>query len=160
MKKLSLIYLLVIFFGSCTINKHLDPTLLPAITNTGANTFGCLVDNWVVVGGRYYDIGFYGDGGSINFYYYELSNYIDVRVKIDEEPNRYFEFRINNVIKDAPLPQKCTFENARISGISLDVSGDVTVTYLNDSAQIISGTFFGTRITEGRFDVNYRQINF
>ena len=30
-----------------------DPTLMPPATQTGANTFGCLIDGWVYTGQRY-----------------------------------------------------------------------------------------------------------
>ena len=30
-----------------------DPTIMPPATQTGANTFGCLIDGWVYTGQRY-----------------------------------------------------------------------------------------------------------
>lgn len=30
-----------------------DPTLMPPATQTGANTFGCLIDGWIYTGQRY-----------------------------------------------------------------------------------------------------------
>ena len=168
MKKTFYIFLCLVamIFSGCRVDKNIDPTIMPAITNTGENTFGCLVNGWVTVGGRYYDVWtLWGDTRSIAFDYYESSNYVDVCVKIDETPDQYLKFRINNVATDVFLPHNCTFENAilsdsRYSGseILIENSGNVTITTFNDadSIKIISGIFYGNKITEGRFDVHYR----
>jgi len=156
-----------IVFSGCKTDRRIDPSVMPPITETGEHTFGCLIDGWVYIGGRYYDEGspyIYDDNHSIVFNYYVSSNYVDVRVKTNDMPNQYLKFRINNVVKDAPVPQFCTFSDARFtdsrgndgSDVIIDASGNVKITYLNDSAKIISGTFSGTRVTEGRFDVRYR----
>jgi hypothetical protein len=166
MKKFSLIILCIIIFGACTQNNLVDPTVLPAITNTGADNFGCLIDDWVYIGGRYYDSGspyIYDNNHSIIFQYFTASNYIDVSVKVAEEPNNYLKFRINDVSKTAVLPQECTFSNARFAAMKTDARGDIAIdntgtviiTELNDSAKFISGIFYGNRITEGRFDMHY-----
>ena len=163
-----LICLVAIVFSACHTDKRTDPTVMPAVTTTGEHTFGCLVDGWVTTGGRYYDDGspyIYDDNHSIVFNYYELGEYVDVRVKTKGEPAQYLKFTIKGVEKKAALPQTCTFENARFtdvqgndgSDILIDALGNVTITNLNDSAKILSGTFSGTRITEGRFDVRYRE---
>ncbi|MDR0874336.1 MAG: hypothetical protein LBN27_12880 [Prevotellaceae bacterium] len=167
MKKINFICLLAIVFsfGACTEDLRIDPSVLPPVTETGANTFGCLVDDWAYVGGRYYNNGsplIYNELHSIVFNYYEASNYIDVRIKIDELPDRYLKFTIKDVVKTAALPQNCTFENARFSGTtdntgdeSVIENGTVKITNFDTDLNIISGIFYGTKITEGRFDVHY-----
>ena len=159
-----------IVLSGCKTDKRIDPTVMPAVTTTGEHTFGCLVDGWVTVGGRYYDEGspiIYDDNHSIVFNYYASANYVDVRVKTKDMPNQYLKFRIKGVDKDAELPQKnCTFENAIFSDLqgsggsetTIDSVGSVIITnlVLTDSLKIMSGTFSGKRMTEGRFDVRYR----
>ena len=43
-----------------------DPTLMPPATQTGANTFGCLIDGWIYTGQRY--------GPDHKAYYYPAYN--------------------------------------------------------------------------------------
>ena len=42
MKKYILILFSIISFWSCTEDESIDITVLPSVTTTGANTFGCL----------------------------------------------------------------------------------------------------------------------
>jgi hypothetical protein len=151
---------------------RVDTSVMPAATETGAHTFGCLVDGWAYVGGRYYDQGspyIYDTNHSIVFTY-SSNNTVDVCVKVegtpDYEENKYLKFTINNVDITKPAPQNCNFTNARFSvtratdgnDIALDNEGIVKITNItsNDSVKFMSGTFYGTRISEGRFDVHYR----
>ncbi len=49
-----IVFICLLFFCiACEENKSVDPTLMPEATATGANTFGCLVDGWVSVSGRW-----------------------------------------------------------------------------------------------------------
>ena len=49
-----ILFICLLFFCiACEENKSVDPTLMPEATATGANTFGCLVDGWVSVSGRW-----------------------------------------------------------------------------------------------------------
>ena len=49
-----ILFLCLMFFCiACEENESVDPTLMPEATTTGANTFGCLVDGWVYVSGRW-----------------------------------------------------------------------------------------------------------
>ena len=57
MKKYILILFSIISFWSCTEDESIDITVLPSVTTTGANTFGCLMDGWIYVGGRYLNWG-------------------------------------------------------------------------------------------------------
>lgn len=170
MKKISLICLLAIVFCSCRENLLVDPTVLPPVTKEGKHTFGCLIDNWAYVGGRYHDISsvvMHNDQHSIVFHYNEISKYMDVRVKIDgnTNPDKYLKFRISGV-EGGVKNQECLLENARFS-ITRDSSGDETpfenrgvvkITNFVSDSLIVSGIFYGTdtkKITEGRFDVQY-----
>jgi hypothetical protein len=173
MKKVSFLAIcfLAIIFGSCRNNKLIDVTVLPEPTETGAQTFGCLVDGWVYVGGRYadYENGLAADHASINFKFTN-ANTIDVRVKVNNKnTDRFFEyikFTIDGVdtTANAVLPQNCTFSNARWgqyysdesgTDIALDNSGTVIISAINDSLRFVSGVFYGIKIQEGRFDVRY-----
>ena len=49
MKKYILILFSIISFWSCTEDESIDITVLPSVTSTGANTFGCLMDGWIYV---------------------------------------------------------------------------------------------------------------
>ena len=40
-------------FASCEEDESVDPSLMPAATTVGANTFGCLIDGWVYTSGRF-----------------------------------------------------------------------------------------------------------
>ena len=53
MKKYILILFSIVSLWSCTEDNTVDITVMPPATTTGANTFGCLVDGWIYVGGRY-----------------------------------------------------------------------------------------------------------
>lgn len=54
MKKYLLILISLACLWSCgSEDETIDISILPPVTSTGANTFGCLVDGWVYVGGRY-----------------------------------------------------------------------------------------------------------
>ena len=59
MKKYILILFSIISLWSCkeTEDESIDITVLPSATTTGANTFGCLMDGWIYVGGRYLNWG-------------------------------------------------------------------------------------------------------
>ena len=175
MKKFSLILcFFTVVFCSCERHMRVDISVMPEATTEGKHTFGCLVDGWAYVGGRYYDQGspyIYDTNHSIVFDFYESAKRVDVCVKVEGTPdfaeNRYLKFSITNVEKDAVLPRTCEFVNARFSNaradngseILLDNLGTVKVTNIivSDSVKMMSGIFYGTRITEGRFDVNLKR---
>ena len=164
MKKFSLIVcVFAIVFSSCKNNKLVDVTVLPEQTQVGANTFGCLVDGYIYAGGRYADHlnGIERDHNSINFKYDTAAKTMNVIVKVQEDKNTHIKFTINGVEKNV-ASQDCIFSNARFSQgyedigvVNLDNSGTVKITKMNYPEHIISGIFYGTRITEGRFDVHF-----
>ena len=161
MKKYFITFLLAFFLVSChTEDKMVDPTVMPAETATGANTFGCLVDGWLYVGGRYLN-----KQQSIYFGYDEALNKIVVDVKVKNTGYPYLAFTINN--PDVPLENKitkCTFTDARwlereYSESSIELgNGTVEITRFDKNAKIISGRFYSDgngSITHGQFDVIY-----
>ena len=163
MKKYYITFLLAIFIVSCyTEDKTVDPTVMPEETTIGANTFACLVDGWIYVGGRY----FYRSR-SIFFGYDEASNTIEVEVKVKDigKDYDYLAFTINN--PDTPLANeitKCTFTNAkwfdsRFSNSVIELgNGMVEITRFDKKRKIISGRFYSNdkgTITRGQFDVTY-----
>ena len=80
MKKYILILFSIISFWSCkeTENESIDITVLPSATTTGANTFGCLMDGWVYVGGRYLNWGHSYVWTYDSFHYYTEEDKLSV----------------------------------------------------------------------------------
>ena len=162
MKKYSvIIFLLAIFFVSCNEDKSVDPTVMPEETATGAQTFGCLVDGALYVGGRYSDEyhSLISDNHrtSINFTYNQ-SNTMDVKVKVEE--NGYIAFTIN-VLAGEFTNAKFLQSYSATEGKDLG-SGKVVITRFDSVEAIISGRFYSGNsngdglITFGRFDVKYK----
>ena len=74
MKKYILILLSVLCCIGCDReDETVDITVMPPATTIGAETFGCLIDGWLYVGGRYRDYGYWFgpsvDSPSIKFLY-------------------------------------------------------------------------------------------
>ena len=147
---------------SCeTEDFSIDPTLMPAATQKGANTFGCVIDGWVYTGGRY------ADPEAI---YYPAADetendtiVINTRTNEDE---RISFFIINPKEKgitiyslsDTPEKEYNVFTNAVLHGRygSTELgNGTVNITRFSKDMQIVSGTFEGDYIKDGRFDITY-----
>ena len=92
MKKYILILFSIISFWSCkeTENESIDITVLPSATTTGANTFGCLMDGWVYVGGRYLNWGHSYVWTYDSFYYYTEEDKLSVNVSVKPGINLSF----------------------------------------------------------------------
>ena len=142
MNKYKLIFLLSIFFFSCE-DETVDITVMPEATTVGAQTFGCLVDGWLYVGGRYWTM----QSPSIDFTYSPEENIFYANVVV--APDISFHFRIPQ-----PKEGECQLENITWNREPMD-NCIVNITRFDKEAQIISGEFNGGRITLGRFDVNY-----
>lgn len=177
MKKFILLLVTTFIFSCC--NKDDDQPIaeidkLPTATQTGAQTFGCLIDGkafvppkfgtnspkafYQFVGGAY-TLSIYGsiDGGSnlksINIGCIDMPPIQEITYPLKEElANNYFgEYNIGGGI---------TF-----SGASTTINpGTLTITRFDPSNYIISGTFQFTvldndgteiKITDGRFDMQY-----
>ena len=160
MKKIFFICFLTLMCASCDEDEWVDVTVMPEETVGGAQTFGCLVDGWLYVGGRYSDPGFYGSTPSINFICNADKTKVAVKVKVRKY--EYITFTINN----PKAGEQCTFTEAKHilepesgTGASNTIdlgSGIVEITRFDDT--IISGRFgsdTGKPISHGRFDVKY-----
>ena len=163
MKKYIFILLAMISFWSCDHeDRSIDTSVLPLATSTGADTFGCLVDGWVYVGGRYLGSS-WGWGWSGNytvwphdsFVYYEKSEKHDnadiLLVSVDVKPGINVDFTIIHPQEGKPS----TITSVRFDGDELD-DGTAFITRFDTKRKIISGTFGnGNLLTNGRFDVHY-----
>lgn len=158
MKKIAILLLSLFVFYSCNEDTSIDTTVMPEETTKGANTFGCLVDGWLYVGGRYnnytYDPlwGEWGGNQSILFNYYPSEELMEVQVKVKED--LFIKFNIENPQHGATV----RFYDATFGGEYLE-EGKVTITRFDKDANIISGRFEGGRITHGRFDVVYYDMD-
>lgn len=148
-RKYIFILLSAFCLGGCIEDETVDITVMPEISNTGANTFGCLVDGWLYVGGRYHTtFGSLNIKRSIDFEYYPEEEIMDVAVIVKED--KVIRFNIQSPQEG----QETVFVNARINDEELE-NGTVNITRFDEQEHIISGTFSGGRIAHGRFDVHY-----
>jgi len=151
MKKYAFLFLLLFFLSACwkDEDKTVDITVMPNETKVGANTFGCLIDGWLYVGGRYWDVYWMSPYvPSIVFKYNQEGGTLSVSVKVKEDTRIYF------TIHNPEEGKQTSFTAARLGSEELP-DGTVTVTRFDTEKQIISGRFEGGRITHGRFDVQY-----
>lgn len=137
-----ILFICLLFFCiACEENKSVDPTLMPEATATGTNTFGCLVDGWVSVSGRW---------GLPVAEFTQLEDSTGMTISAQIGFDSYFRFSIPNPKQGETLPYvNASFDNQTIS------DGKVHITRMSDG--IFSGTFEGDRITEGRFDLKYKE---
>ena len=138
MKKLLFLFLLVLCCA-CEEDKSVDPTLMPEATTSGQNTLGCLIDGWVYTSGRF-------GKPDVSTYDEEGSHY--VRVAAGGGGFSALHFTLVNPRQGAA----CTYINASFDGEKLE-DGEAYITRMNGT--IISGTFSGGNIREGRFDIRY-----
>lgn len=126
---------------SCEEDKSVDPTLMPQETTTGENTFGCLIDGWVYVSGRWgtpVTSVSKGDGNT----------YLTIDAKVG--PTSHIRISIVNPQQEKAVAYiKASFDSQELE------DGKVIVTRMSDG--IISGTFEGTRLKKGRFDLRYKE---
>lgn len=149
LRKYILITLSVFCLWGCYEDQTVDITVMPEISNTGANTFGCLIDGWLYVGGRYHStFGSLNIQRSINFEYYQKEETMKVVVIVKEDKIIRFD------IRSPKEGGETVFVNTRINDEEIE-NGTVKITRFDEQEHIISGTFSGGRITHGRFDVHY-----
>lgn len=147
-RKYILVLLSAICLLGCKEDETVDITVMPEISSIGAHTFGCLIDGWLYVGGRYYSFKDWFTNTSIDFQYDEQADVMEVDVMVKEY--KYILFTIQS-----PEESKETvFVNARFNEEELE-DGTVNIIRFDKQERIISGTFSGGRITHGRFDVHY-----
>lgn len=152
MKKYILILFSIVSFWSCTEDNTVDITVMPPATTTGANTFGCLVDGWIYVGGRYlgwapsplwtHDSFFYSKN--------EEEDKLSVSVRTKEDG-----FCIKFTILAPKEGEESVITNVKAGEEELE-DGTAFISRFDTSAKIISATFGnGSSLTNGRFDVHY-----
>lgn len=175
--KLSLGAALLLGLGQC--QKKADPSpvdQLPPATQTGANTFGCLVNGqaWTPKGNNgtsNYSVD-YGSGPRGEYF-----NILSYRYPNETNNAQYLIIEVNENLKVGSFSfgntqqtraffddaiTKCSW-NSRDSGTTYR-RGTLTVTRLDKQAGIISGTFAFTlynpgcdsiKVTQGRFDKRF-----
>lgn len=142
MKKL--LFLLIIFACSaCEEDRSIDPTLMPEATMTGENTLGCLIDGWVYTSGRF-------GKPTASAYSNEDGNYVTIQASVDLFTT--LEFTLVN----PSVGTECVYTDAIFDKQKRE-DGKAIIT--RKDGTVISGTFSGGSITEGRFDIRYLEEN-
>ena len=149
MKKYILILFSIISFWSCTEDESIYITVLPSATTTGANTFGCLMDGWIYVGGRYLNWGHSYVWTYDSLHYYPEEDKLSVNVSVKPDINIHF------IILSPQEGKEATLTDIRFRGEELE-DGTAFISHFDPELNIISATFGnGKRLTNGRFDIHY-----
>lgn len=183
MKNMLLFLLASLLLGSsCKKQRTVNPVdQLPPATQTGANTFGCLVNgqafkpggaqlsggslqcNYQLVNGGYYFVlvGRYrnntnGSGSIVGLYSDSL--------KMEEGTKQVLKSRTNNNASASYSTYTSTSAYDQFETNGTSYTGELWIKKLDTIKQIASGTFWFTaangkgdtvKITDGRFDVHY-----
>lgn len=140
-KHLLLLLLLPLLCGACKEDYTVDPTLMPEATQDGRNILGCLIDGWVYSSERF-------GLPSVNTYEDEEGNRcMTVHAKVDRFGA--LEFTLVNPTEKST----CHYTKAYFNNEKLD-DGEAYITRMDE--KVVSGTFAGPRIREGRFDLMNR----
>lgn len=149
MKKYILILLSIISFWSCIDDETVDVTVMPPATTTGENTFGCLVDGWLYVGGRYRNWDQSGLWTSKSFFYDEKEKQLSASVAVNPD------FNIRFTILSPKEGEESVITDIKFAEEELE-NGTAFISRFDTNMKIISGTFGnGNPLTNGRFDVHY-----
>ena len=107
-----ILFICLLFFCiACEENKSVDPTLMPEATATGTNTFGCLVDGWVSVSGRW---------GVPVAEFTQLEDSTGMTISAQIGFDSYLRFSIPNPKQGETLPYtNVSFDNLRAMGAFL-----------------------------------------
>jgi hypothetical protein len=148
MKKIIFMILSVICWVGCT-DTSVDTTVMPPVTATGANTFGCLIDGWVYVGGRY-NVKNSSQSWTLNsFYYNSEEDKFSVHVSVKEDVSIRFTIPSPKEGKESAITD-IYFGSEELE------DGTIFISRLDTDAGIISGTFENNqRLTKGRLDIHY-----
>lgn len=141
MKKLLFLFTLLLFCACDEEDKSVDPTIMPAATTTGENTLGCLIDGWIYASGRY-------GKPQVTAFTEKEDHYIRIESQVGIFMNMSFV-----LVNPAP-GATCSYQNATFDGGLLE-DGEAHITRMD--GRVISGTFSGGGVTEGRFDVKYQE---
>ena len=140
-----------------------DPTLMPPATQTGANTFGCLIDGWVYTGQRYgpdHKASYYpayneDEKATVHVYVWVDDNTsISFNIIDPKEKNITVYSDIEKMDNDQTIYTDAVFKDGNKQEERLE-DGIVNITRFDLNNRIISGTFEGRRVTEGRFDLTF-----
>lgn len=149
MKKYIFILFSIISFWSCTEDNTVDITVLPSATTTGADTFGCLVDGWIYVGGRYLGWGHSNIWTHDSFFYNEEEDKLYVSVSVKPEISIRFTMLSPKEGEESPVTD-IQFEGEKLE------DGTAFVSRFDTQTRVISATFGnGKSLTNGRFDIHY-----
>lgn len=152
MKKYLFILLASICLGSCSEDTSVDTTVMPPATTTGANTFGCLVDGWAYVGGRYNNWDDHKEWTPKSFQYHEGPEWLRGNISVNSNIN------ISFTIHSPQEGKESVVTNIQFGGDDLE-NGSAFISRFDTRAKIISGTFESNdRLTNGRFDVHYSLV--
>lgn len=156
MKKYLLILTALLCLWSCSEDDTVDVTVMPAATTEGADTFGCLVDGWVYVGGRYYARSWqlwpnfsFREWPQGSFVYDTRLKEMHVRVAVKSDCSIRF------TLLSPEEGKECVITNVRFDNEEL-ADGTAVIHRFSTDPNVISITFGnGKRLTHGRFDVHY-----
>lgn len=138
MKKILFLFL-VVLCCACEEDRSVDPTLMPEATTTGQNTLGCLIDGWVYASGRF-------GKPDARTYDEEGNHYVTIGAEVGVFG--YLRFTLVNPRQGAA----CAYIDTNFNKEALE-DGEAYITRMNGT--VISGTFSGGNIKEGRFDIKY-----
>jgi hypothetical protein len=145
MKKQFILFLSLFIFAACEVeDQYVDITVMPDETTVGAETFGCVKDGWLYVGGRYLDWAH----NSIGCSYFK--NRKELSLSVEVKRGLYIRFIIDN----PETGKESTITNVTFDGLKLP-DGTATITRFDLEYQVISGRFEDRRITHGRFDATF-----
>ncbi|MBC7524137.1 MAG: hypothetical protein H7239_06840 [Flavobacterium sp.] len=180
MKTFFLIILFSLITTSCHRNSDESPLeQLPAATQTGAHTAGCLVNgNVLIAKGDLSKIFSWGPPISANYYQYGGYNFnlSFENQKADDLPTIFVSLSNINIeegktytlsldLKDnKKIYGYANFSNTKFFQTNEINKGEITITKFDTKKFIVSGTFWFdavnstgevVKITDGRFDTNY-----
>ncbi|WP_027418123.1 hypothetical protein [Crocinitomix catalasitica] len=189
MKTLNIIsFLLLIFVFGCKKDPPVepkepkdkyDPNVMPPLTHTGENTFGCYIDGELFVAGGGESVwsippvsgSFDESTMKLAFqgtrYINEYSDVVTIRSYVLDELGNYeytFNMEEGSGGYDNRRCERCEYYYQNIPDFN---NGQITISYLNQDENIIAGTFYINlinpdcpddtlmQITDGRFDFRY-----
>lgn len=186
--KILIIFLLAVFTSfsesSCHKSKPSNPLdQLPPATQTGANTFGCLINGQVFIpkgsvfsGPNLWCAYQYLQDNYDTGYFFQLSagdksnssNITGVGIYTDSlqiAENRMYSLVANRVRGRAyGLHDIYTFQGSQILYTSFELPGELRITKFDSANQVVCGTFWFNvvntvgdtiKITDGRFDMHF-----
>lgn len=141
MKRLLYLFMLMACCACAAEDTSVDPTLMPEATVSGKNTLGCLIDGRIYTGGRF-------GLPKASIISDEKGSYLLIEAKVDRF--KTLEFKLVDPTANA----ECEYVDALFGG---ENTGKGKAFITRKDGNVISGTFGGGRITEGRFDIRYTE---